>query len=315
MRNAGAVLLAALLTAASAAAQEFPVKPIRLVVPNPAGGTIDIIARTLAQPMSAALGHSVIVDIRPGGNTIIGSDVVARAPADGHTVLMVGTPFALNPLVRPTPYDNLKDFAPVARLASLPYVIAVHPSVPASSLKELVELAKARPGRLNYAAFVLGQLVGEDFKSRAGIDMNFVPYQGGVQATISVVGGHAEVLFALLSDAAPHIASARLHALAVTSPTRAEALKEVPTVAESSYPGFEWDSWIGAAVPAATPRAVVAKLSAEMLRALETPEAQAGFARLGISPAPLGPEQFDGFIRARMQSYAKIVKQASIKAD
>ncbi len=311
-------ILVALVAAHAAAAQEFPSKPVRIVVPNPAGGTVDIVARTLAQSMSAALGQNVIVDIRPGANTIIGSDAVARAPADGHTVLMIGTPFAMNPLVRHVPYDTLKDFVPVARIASFPYVFAVHPSVPAKSLKELVGLAKARPAELNYAAFAFGQLIAENFKSLAGIDindMNFVPYQGGVQATISVVGGHAGVLIGPLSDATPHIVSGKLRALAVTSRERSEMFKEVPTVAESGYPGFEWISWIGAAVAAGTPKPVIARLSAEMLRAQQTPEARAGFARLNISSAPMGSEQFDGFIRAEMHRYDPIIKQANIKAD
>jgi tripartite-type tricarboxylate transporter receptor subunit TctC len=315
MRKARAVLLAAIVTAGAAAAQEFPVKPVRLVVPNPAGGTVDIVARTLAQSMSTRLGQNVIVEIRPGGNTIIGSEVVARAPADGHTILMIGMPFAMNPLVRQLPYDTLKDFAPVARLASFPFVIAVHPSVPAKSLKELVVLAKTRPGELNYAAFVTGQLLGETFKSLAGIEMVLVPYQGGVQATISVVGGHAGVLVGPLSDATPHIASGRLRALAVSSRERSDTFKEVPTVAESGYPGFEWINWIGAAVPAATPKPVVARLSAEMLRALQTPEATAGFARLSVSPAPMTPEQFDGFIRAEMHRYDTVITQAKLKVE
>jgi tripartite-type tricarboxylate transporter receptor subunit TctC len=307
-----AILLAAFAATSAAAAPDFPAKPVRIVVPNPAGGTADIVARTVAQSMSAALGQNVIVDARPGGNTIIGSDMVARAPADGHTILLVGTPFALNPLVRQVPYE-VKDFAPLARLVSLPYVLAVHPSLPVKSLDELVALARTKP--LNYATFAFGQLVAEHFKSVAGIDMNYIPYQGGVQATISVVGGHASVLVAVLSDATPHIASGKLRALAVTSLARADAQKEVPTVAESGYPGFEWHSWLGAAVPAATPKAVIARLSAEMLRALETPEARAGFARLSIAPAPMGAEEFGAFIRAEMRRYEPIIRQANIKAD
>jgi tripartite-type tricarboxylate transporter receptor subunit TctC len=306
---------AMLVAATAAAATEYPAKPVRIVVPNPAGGTVDIVARTLAVSMGPALGQNVIVDIRPGGNTIIGSDIVARAPADGYTILMIGTPFVMNPQLRQVPYNTVRDFAPIARVAAFPYVIAVHPSVPAKSLQELVALAKARPAELNYAAFSVGQLVAERFKSMAGMEMNFVPYQGGVQATISVVGGHAGVLVAPLSDATPHIASGRLRALAVTSLQRFDALKDTPTVAESGYPGFEWSSWIGAAVPAGTPKAVVAKLSTEMLRALETPETQAAFARLNIAPAPMGPEPFDGFLRQQLRTYEQMVRQANLKAD
>lgn len=298
------------LLVAPAAAQEFPSKPVRIVVPNPAGGTVDLVARTLAQSLGPALGHNVVVEIRAGGNTIIGSEQVARAAADGHTILMVGTPFAMNPLLRALPYDSDKDFAPVARIVSLPYVIAVHPSVGAKSLGELVALRQ-----VNYASFAIGQLIGESFKQLSGADLNFVPYQGGVQATISVVGGHAGVLIGPLSDATPHISAGRLRALAVTSLERADTIKEVPTVAESGYPGFEWVSWIGAAVPAGTPQPVIARLSSEMLRALEHPEAKAAFARLGVSPAPQGPQEFARFIRSQRASYEKIIRQANIKPD
>jgi tripartite-type tricarboxylate transporter receptor subunit TctC len=218
-------------------------------------------------------------------------------------------------LVRQVPYDSLKDFAPVARVASFPYVFAVHPSVPAQSLKELVVLGRAKPAELNYASFAMGQVIAETFKSLAGMDMNFVPYQGGVQATISVVGGHAPVLVAPLSDASPHILSGKLRALAVTSLERAEALREVPTVAESGYPGFDWVTWIGAAVPARTPKAVVERLSAAMLRAVHAPETKAAFSRLSISQAPMGAEEFGAFLRAQMRSYETTVRQANIKAD
>ena len=303
-------LMLALLAAAPGAAQEFPSRPLRIVVPNPAGGTVDFVARALAQSMGPALGHNVVVEIRSGGNTIIGSEQVARAAPDGHTILMVGTPFAMNPLLRPLPYDSDRDFSPVARLVSLPYVIAVHPSLGARSLGELVALRK-----VNYASFAIGQLIGETFKQLSGADLNFVPYQGGVQATTSVVGGHAGVLIGPLSDATPHIVAGRLRALAVTSLERSEALKEVPTVAESGYPGFEWVSWIGAAVPAGTPPPVIERLSAQMLRALQQPEAQAAFARLSVSVAPQGPEQFARFIRSQRASYDKIIRQANIKPD
>jgi tripartite-type tricarboxylate transporter receptor subunit TctC len=309
------LILAAMLAAAPAVAADFPSKPIRIVVPNPAGGTVDIVARLLAQSMSVTLGQNVIVEIKPGGNTIIGTDAVAHAPADGYTMVMIGALFVLNPLVRQVPYDSQKDFAPVARVASMPSVIAVHPSVPAKSLQELVSLARTRPGHLNYATFGTGQLMAETFKSIAGIDMNYVPYQGGVQATISVVGGHAPVLVGPLSDATPYIASGKLRALAVTSRERSEALKEVPTVAESGYPGFDWVGWMGAAVPARTPKAVVERLSVAMLRAVQVPETQAGFARLSISPAPMGPREYAAFLREQTRSYETVVRQANIKAD
>lgn len=316
MKTRHALFLAALL-AAPAAAQDFPSKPLRIVVPNPAGGTVDIIARALAQRMSTALGQNVIVDIRPGGNNIIGTEAVARAPADGHTILLIGTHFVINPLVHKLPYDTFKGFAPVARVASTPILFAVHPSVPAKSLQDLVAMAKAKPG-LNYASSTNASgihLAAEMFKSLAGIDLNYIPYQGGVQAALAVLGGHAEILVAPLSDAAPYIPSGRIRPLAVASPQRFDLAKDIPTVAESGYPGFQAQSWFGAVVPAGTPKPVVARLSAEMLRAAEVPEVKAGFAKLGILPAPMASSEFDDFLRAEMRAFDKIVKQANIKAD
>jgi tripartite-type tricarboxylate transporter receptor subunit TctC len=228
---------------------------------------------------------------------------------------MVGTPFALNPVLRPMPYDALKDFTPVARVASLPFVLAVHSSVPVHSLGELVSFARARPAQLGYATFGFGQLIGERFKSLAKIDMNFVPYQGGVQATVSVAGGHAPVLVGPLSDALPHIGGAKLRPLAVTSAERSDVLKSVPTVAESGYPGFEWMSWIGAMVAAGTPQAALERLSAEMLRAARSEQTKAALERLSVSPAPMSGPAFGAFVRAEMHRYGAIVKQAGIKAD
>jgi tripartite-type tricarboxylate transporter receptor subunit TctC len=317
MNTFHALFFAAVL-AAPAAAADFPTKPIRLVVPNPAGGTVDIIARALAQPMSAALGQNVIVDLRPGGNNIIGTDLVARAPADGHTLLVIGTHFVINPLLHKLPYDTWKSFTPVARVASTPILFAVHPSVSATSLKDLVALAKARPGEINYASSTSGSgihLAAVMFMSLAGIEMNYVPYQGGVQAAIAVLGGHAPVLVAPASDAAPYLESAKLRPLAVASLERSELIKNVPTVAESGFPGFAATSWFGAVAPAGTPAAVVGRLSREMLRALEQPEIRANFARLGISPAPMEPAQFEAFLRSEMRSFGEIIKQAKVKAE
>src|SRR5262245_57308414 len=310
-----AALVFAAAVAAPVAAGQFPTKPVHIIVPNPAGGTVDLVARTLAEPMGRALAQNVIVEARPGGNTIIGTGAAARAPADGHTILMIGTPFVMNPHLHKLPYDPFRDFVPLARFVALPYVIAVHPSVPAKSLQELVRYAKARPTELHYAGFVYGQVVAESFKSAAGIEMSFVPYQGGVQATVAVVGGHVGVRVGVLADATPHIAAGRLRALGVTTLERLEGLKEVPTVAESGYPGFDWASWIGAAVPAATPKPVVARLSAEMLRGLQTPEAKAAIARLNLSLAPMNQEEFDAFLRSQLQSLEKVIRQAGIKAE
>jgi tripartite-type tricarboxylate transporter receptor subunit TctC len=318
MRKAVTTLVAMLAMSSAALAQDFPARTLRIVVPNPPGGTVDIVARAVAQGLGPSLGQSVIVDIKPGGNNIIGTDAVARAAPDGHTILLAGTHFTINPLMRKLPYDGMNAFAPVALLASTPNVIAVHPSVPARSLQELVALAKARPNALNCATSSAGNgihLAAERFRSLAGIQLNFVPYQGGVQATLAVVGGHAEVLVAPLSDAAPHFASGKLRPLAVTSLQRFELMKDVPTLDESGFPGFQAVQWFGAAVPAGTPKAVISRLSAEMRRALESPEVRSMFARLGISATPLTAEQFEEFLRSETRMFATVIRESNIKAE
>jgi tripartite-type tricarboxylate transporter receptor subunit TctC len=318
MRKTATILIAALALSGAAAAQDFPSKTLRIVVPNPPGGTVDIVARAVAQGLGASLGQHVIVDIKPGGNSIIGSEAVARAAPDGHTIMLAASHLTSNPLVRKLPYDGMKAFAPVALLASTPNVIAVHPAVPARSLQELVALAKTRPNDLNCAS---GQQAGsmhvatERFKSLAGIEMNYVPYQGGIQAVLAVVGGHAEVLLAPLSDAAPHIASGKLRALAVTSLQRSDLLKDVPTLAESGYPGFEVVQWFGAVVPAGTPKPVIERLSIEMRRAIERPEVRSMLAGLGISITPLAAEQFEGFLRNETRLFAAVIRDANIQAE
>jgi tripartite-type tricarboxylate transporter receptor subunit TctC len=249
-------LIAAFAFAGSAAAQSFPWKPVHIVVPNPPGGTVDIVARAVQQGLSEKLTQPVVVEVKPGGNNIIGTEVVARAAPDGHTILMGGTHVLINPLIRKLPYDGVNAFTPVARLAATPNVIAVHSSLPVRTIDELRALAKTRP--LNFATSPSGNgiyLAGERFKALAGIEMNSVPYQGGVQAAVAVAGGHAEVLVAPLSDAMPHVASGKLRVLAVTSPERVDSLKDVPTLAESGLKGFQALQWFGAFVPAGTPRA------------------------------------------------------------
>lgn len=302
------VTVLALALAASAAAQ----KPIRIVVPNPPGGTVDIVARTVAQHLT----QNAIVDLKPGGNNVIGTDLVARSAADGQTLLMIGTHFVINPLVRQLPYDGMRAFTPIACLAATPLVFGVNAALPARSLPELVAYARKKPG-LNFASSTTGSgihLAGEMFKTVAGIDLNTVPYQGGVQAALAVAGGHADVLVAPLSDAVPHLASGKVRALAVASPQRVELAKDVPTVAES-YPGFQAQSWFGAVAPAGTPKAIVDRLAAEMLRAVEKPEVKAAFAKLGIVPLPMGPAEFESFMRAETAAFDKILKQGNIRPE
>jgi tripartite-type tricarboxylate transporter receptor subunit TctC len=303
----------------AAHAQPFPSKPLRIIAPFPPGAGTDTLARTLAGPLTKSLGQSIVVENRPGGGTVVGTEVAARAPADGHTLLIIANSFTINPAVRSKlPYDSRKDFSGVARLASTPMVFAVHPSVPAKTLKELIALARARPGELTWASSGAGtghHLAGELFLSQAKINMIHVPYQGGAPAALAVVGGHTSVLLVNVLSVAPQAAAGRLRALAVTSPARVEMMKEVPTVAESGFPGFDTSIWFGSVVPGATPKEAVNRLSAEILQALQLPEVKDVIAKGGLNPAPLGAAEFDAFLRAEMQRNEKIARAVNLRID
>ena len=304
------------MIAGHAAAQQFPSKPVRIVVPHPAGGTVDIIARAVAKGLEARLGQPVIVEPKPGGNFIIGTEAVARAVPDGHTILIAPAHVVTNPLLRKLPYDGLNAFAPVALLLSSTNVIVVNPAFSAKTLDELIALAKARPNGLNYATGSGVPLTGKRFETRTGIVMNHVAYQGGVQATMAVVGGHAEVGVVPISDAAPHIASGKLRPLAITAPERYEIVREVPTLAEAGYPGSEgMQQWFGAFVPAGTPKAVIERLSVEMRRSLEEPEVRRMLGNLALLPSPLGPEAFAEFLRAETRTFATVIREANFKIE
>ena len=322
------LVLAAALCAPAAAqdpstgsGQAYPSGPVRFVVPLPAGGTMDIIARTLGLPVARALGQNVIVDNRPGGGGggIIGTEVVARAPADGHTVLFIGNGFSMNPALRSKlPFDTEKDFTAVARVASNPLVISVHPSLPVKTLKQLVTLARARPGELTFASGTAAgglRLNAERFKAAAGIDIVNVPYQGGGPAVTAVLGGHTSILIVNVSETVPHVASGRLRPLAVTSLERNSALKEVPTVAESGYPGFEALMWYGVVARAAAPRGAIDRLSAEITRAVQLPEVSDALDRKGLSVAVMKPSEFDAFIRAEIQRNGRIIREINLRVE
>jgi len=313
------VFIMAALAAGSAAAQPFPSKVVRLVVPFPAGGSNDVVARAMSQPLSQALGQSVVVENRAGANTVIGTEAVARSPADGHTVLISGFTFmSLAALRTKLPFDPLKDFAPVTRLGTQPFIISVHPSLPAKSIKELIALARARPGQLVYAVNGFGtaqHLSGELLKARSRIDMKLVVFQGGAPSTIAVLGGHASVLISTLPPIVQHIASGKLRALAVTSRERSILLKDVPTMMESGIEDFDFSGAMGAFAPSATPKPALDRLAAEIMRVVQLPEVKDGMLRDGFAVVPLGPVEYDAFIRAKIQEIQKIAKAANIKLD
>ncbi len=312
-------IAAAVLWAGSAAAQGFPSKNVRLVVPFAPAGAVDIIARTVAQPLGASLGQNVIVENRPGANTVIGAELVARAPADGHTVLFMASSFIINPVVRPNmPYDTFRDFSGVTRLAANPLVVSVHPSLPAKTLKDLVAIARARPGALTFAtASVLG---GQRFASEllwetAKVKIVNVPYNSGAPAATAVMGGHNPILVANVSEVTQFIAAHRLRGIAVTSLERADSLPSVPTVAESGYPGFEALNWFGAVARSGTPKNAMDRLSGDIGRALQTQEVRDVLTKQGLMPVPLAQEAFDAFLKAEMQRYERINRTLKLRIE
>ena len=300
-------------------AQNYPSKPVRIVVAFPAGGIADVVARLLAPPLASALGQNVIVDNRPGGGTVIATELVARAPADGHTLLLTGFSFSANAALRANlPFDTAKDFAAVARIESSPWMLAAHPSLPVKNVRELIALARTRPGQLTYASNPPGSgahLIGEMLKLTTRINIVDVPYQGEVPAMIAVMGGHADILIAYVPTLIPQLSAGKLRVLGVTSLQRIDRFKEVPTLAESGMPGFELAGNQGVTVPAATPQAVISRLSDEILRATASPTVKESLLRQGLKPAPLGSSEYGALLRAEFQKMQKMFRDANIKVD
>ena len=320
-------ILTALLVAASLAglipashAQTYPVKPIRIIVPYPAGGTSDILARSIGQKLSESLGQPVVVENKPGANGNVGAEFVARSTPDGYTLLLadIGA-LAISPSVYPKlPFDPAKDFAPVTLVAYSPHILVVHPSVPAGSVKELVALAKSKPGKLNFAISGVGgapHLAGVDFALRTGIDWTYIPYKGGAQAIADVAGGQADVTLNGMLATYPLVQGGKLKLLAVSSAKRMSAIPDVPTIAESGIPGFETGSWQGVVAPAATPREVVAKLNSEIGRIVSTPEMRDKLGAQGADVRTNTPDEFASFVRTEITKWAKVVKDANVKLD
>jgi tripartite-type tricarboxylate transporter receptor subunit TctC len=316
------LILAAMfaLAACGASAQTYPAKTIRIVVPNPPGGTSDTLARTIGQKLNEAWGQPVVVENRAGANGNIGANLVAESPSDGYTLLLtdVGA-LAISPSVFPDlPVDPVRDFAPVVLISYSPHVLGVHPSIPAQTVKELIALAKASPGRLNFATAGVGSaphLAGVEFAQRAGVQWTYVPYKGGSQAVADVSAGHADMLFNGMLATFPQVKGGRIRALAVSSPKRVAAAPEIPTVAESGLPGFETGSWQGMLAPSGTPNEIVLKLNAEIRRILDAPGIKAQLADQGTEVRADTPESLGQFIRTEIPRWARVVKQAGIKVD
>lgn len=324
MRISGPIIALAatactLLPIVYAGAQDYPARPIRFIAPYVPGGGVDFVARTLAQKLTESWGHTVIVENRPGGGTNIGSELVARSAPDGYTLLVGGVPNTANmTLYKNPPYDVVKDFAPVCQLDTAPNVLAVHPSVPAKSVRDLIALAKAHRGALTYASAGIGSsnhLSGELFRVMAGVEIVHIPYKGGGAAVTDLLGGQISMYFGTTPSTMPHVRTGKLRALGVTTAKRTVAAPDVPTIAESGLPGYEQSAWHGLLAPAGTPQAIITKLHAEVLRALRSPDVVERFTVQGIDIIGNSPTEFAAFIREDVAKYAKLIKAAGIRID
>jgi tripartite-type tricarboxylate transporter receptor subunit TctC len=311
-------LLCALAFAGGALAQ-YPAKPVRIVVPYPPGGTVDVVARNLAQQLTAQTGQQFVVDNRAGANGTIGSDFVSKAAPDGYTLLVQASIFVINPLfLKTVPYDVQRDFTPVANLGSVPLLVTAHPSVPAANLRDFVALVRANPDRYTFATTGLGSaghLTEEVIKRDGGLQILIVPYKGAGPALTDIVGGQVSALADPLPSSYPHVKGGRLKALAVTSRARIPFMPDVPTMAESGFPGFEMLSWYGLWGPRNMPKEVVDRLAAEAAKAVKSAEMREKLAAQGFIPDGSGPAAFAAYVKDEIAKYAKIVKDANIKVD
>ena len=312
--------LALAMVVAPAFAQDWPAKPIHFIVPYPAGGPVDAVARLLGQKVGESLHQPVIVENKPGAGGNIGADFVAKAPADGYTILMgaVAT-HAINPALYPSiPYDAARDFAPITQVAATPNVLVVNPAVPAKSVKELVEYARKNPGKLNFGSGSTGSaghLAGELMKSMAGIDMTHVPYKGAAPAMQDLVAGRLDLMFDNLASAQGQIKAGTVRALAVTTAKRSPLAPDLPTIGESGLPGFDISTWFGVFAPAKTPAPVVQKLHDAFAAALALPDVRERMLTLGAEPVASTPKEFAAYIDAEAKKYARLVKASGAKAD
>jgi tripartite-type tricarboxylate transporter receptor subunit TctC len=314
------LVFAALASGVAACAYAYPDKPIRLLLPYPPGAGSDVIARLLAQKLADHVGQQVIVDNRGGAGGNIGMELAAKAPADGYTlVLALTSQLAINPGLYPKlPYDPVKDYAPITLLGSAPYLLVIHPALPATSVRELIALAKSRRGGLTFASAGNGSgahLAAELLKSMAGIDMLHVPYKGAGPALPDLIAGQVQLMFATYSASGQHVRAARLRALAVTTAKRSSALPDLPTIAESGVAGYDSSVWYGLLAPAKTPAPIIARLNGELIRVLNAPDVRDRIRPEAIEPIGSTPEFFAGYIRSELAKWAQVVKGSGAKID
>jgi len=309
----------ALVASLPLAAQEYPAKPVRIIIGFPPGGATDLVSRLMAPNYTGLLKQQFIVDNRPGANGVIGSDLAAKAAPDGYAIHLatVGS-LVLSPATGKVPYDPLKDFAPISQAVALQNIFIVHPNLPARTLKELIALARAKPGALNFASPGIastGHLAGELLKSMAKVNLVHVPYKGGGPAIVDLVAGHIEIFVAIISTAVPQVKAGKARGLAVTGTKRAAALPDVPTVAEAALKGYEATTWYGYVAPAATPRAIIERLHKATVMVLEMADVRQALLDQGIEAAPSSPEQFATYIKSETGKWTKLIKDAGISID
>ncbi len=304
---------------AAAAADRYPARPVRLVVPFPPGGGTDLVARLVAQRLSESLGQSIIVDNRPGAGTMLATELVMRAPADGYTLMICSASHALNPsLYGKVNYDPLRDFAAITLAVAFPFLLVVHPAVQAQTVKDYIALAKAQPGKIAYASSGIGStnhLAGELFKVTAGVDITHIPYKGGGPALNDLIGGQIPSMFGTVLETWPHARGGRIRALGVTSAKRGGFAPDLPTIAEAALPGYDVTGWYGFLVPAATPKPIVAKLNREITRILGEAAVKGRLVSLGSDPWPTSPDEAQKFIGNEAARWSKIIRGAGIRAE
>lgn len=315
-----AALIAGVWVASAAAQFGYPSRPVRLVCPYPPGGIVDTVSRTVAQKLSESLGQAVVVDNKPGAAGIVGTEFVAKSPPDGYTLLTgtIGTHAISVSLRARMPYDAERDFVPVSLAATNTNLVVVHPSFAVTSVAELIAWAKANPGKLNYGTAGAGttqHLAGELFKTTAGIDMVHVPYKGAAPGINDLVAGQIPLMFVDISISLPHVRAGRLRALAVTAAKRIPQLPDVSTVSESGLPGFEVNAWFGVFVPAGTPREIVGRLNADIVRGLAAPEVRERLLAVGVEPVTSTPEQFAAFVKSETAKWGRVVRLSGARAD
>ena len=307
------------IAAGIAVAQEYPTRPVRVIIPFAAGGPSDFLMRLIAPKLTEAWKHQIVLDNRAGGNQVIGAEIAAHAQPDGHTLLVTTGGSTINVSLYPKlPYDLLRDFAPITLIAAGPNLAVVHPSVPARTLGELIALARAKPGQLVYASAGSGapsHLAVELVKTMAKIDMIHVPYKGMAPGMTDLLGGQVQLAFPTISAGITHARAGRLRALAVTTAKRSPAAPEVPTIAESGLPGYDASNWYGIVVQAKTPAAIVKKLHAEITRAVAAPDVRERMLSQGMDPTTTSPEQFAAYMRSEIAKWAKVVKAAGVKVE